>query len=70
MFKLLAILCIVTFSFASNNVLQNAIDNAPEGSILKLPAGVYKGKIVINKLYQLLEARKVKLLLMVKVKEL
>ncbi|WP_108062773.1 nitrous oxide reductase family maturation protein NosD [Poseidonibacter lekithochrous] len=49
MFKLLAILCIVTFSFASNNVLQNAIDNAPEGSILKLPAGVYKGKIVINK---------------------
>ena len=45
MFKLLAILLfIVTFSFASNNVLQNAIDNAPEGSILKLPAGVYKGK--------------------------
>jgi len=30
-------------------VLQEAIDNAPEGSILKLPAGVYKGKIVINK---------------------
>jgi len=33
----------------SANVLQDAIDNAPEGSILKLPAGVYKGSIVINK---------------------
>ncbi len=31
------------------NILQKAIDNAPSGSILKLPAGVYKGNIVINK---------------------
>ena len=31
------------------NILQDAIDNAPEGSILKLPAGVYKGNIIINK---------------------
>ncbi len=31
------------------NVLQNAIDKAPSGSILKLPAGVYKGSIEINK---------------------
>ena len=31
------------------NILQDAIDRAPEGSILKLPAGVYKGSIVINK---------------------
>jgi len=31
------------------NVLQDAIDKAPEGSILKLPAGVYKGSITINK---------------------
>jgi len=31
------------------NILQDAIDNAPEGSILKLPAGVYKGNIVIDK---------------------
>lgn len=31
------------------NVLQNAINNAPAGSILKLPAGVYQGKITINK---------------------
>ena len=31
------------------NVLQNAIDSAASGSILKLPAGVYKGSIVITK---------------------
>lgn len=31
------------------NVLQNAINKAPSGSILKLPAGVYKGSIEINK---------------------
>lgn len=31
------------------SILQDAIDNAPEGSILKLPAGVYKGNVVINK---------------------
>ena len=37
------------FTFLNANALQNAIDNAPEGSILKLPAGVYKGGITINK---------------------
>jgi nitrous oxidase accessory protein len=37
------------FTFLSANVLQDAIDVAPSGSILKLPAGVYKGNIVINK---------------------
>ena len=31
------------------NALQDAIDNAPAGSILKLPSGVYKGNIVIDK---------------------
>ena len=31
------------------NVLQNAIDSAASGSILKLPAGVYKGSIIITK---------------------
>ena len=30
-------------------LLQDAIDNAAPGSIIKLPAGVYKGSIVINK---------------------
>lgn len=37
----------VCVSFA--NTLQNAIDNAPEGSTLRLSAGTYPGKIVINK---------------------
>lgn len=31
------------------NVLQDAIDNAKEGAVLKLSAGVYEGNIVINK---------------------
>ena len=31
------------------NILQNAIDKAPNGAILKLPAGIYKGNIIINK---------------------
>jgi len=33
----------------ANNALQEAIDKAPSGSILRLPKGVYKGSIVINK---------------------
>ena len=37
------------FELLSGNILQEAIDKAPEGSILKLPAGVYKGNIIINK---------------------
>ena len=36
-------------SLLNANVLQDAIDNAPAGSILKLPAGIYKGSITINK---------------------
>ncbi len=35
--------------FANANALQDAIDKAPEGAILKLPKGVYRGRIVINK---------------------
>ena len=31
------------------NILQDAIDKAPAGAILKLPKGVYKGNIIINK---------------------
>ncbi|MEA1913804.1 MAG: nitrous oxide reductase family maturation protein NosD [Campylobacterota bacterium] len=49
MIKLLFSLTFFLFTFAQANVLQEAIDNAPEGSILKLPAGVYKGNIIINK---------------------
>jgi len=37
-----------TFLWA-NNVLQEAIDKAKPGSLLELPAGVYRGNIVINK---------------------
>ncbi len=36
-------------SFLSANALQEAINKAPSGSILKLPKGVYKGSIVIKK---------------------
>jgi len=36
-------------SLANANALQEAIDKAPSGSILKLPKGVYKGSIVIKK---------------------
>ena len=49
MFKHLLIISVVLFVQLSANVLQDAIDNAPEGSILKLPAGVYSGNIKINK---------------------
>ncbi len=46
----LIFLALISFaSLFATNILQDAIDNAPEGSILKLPAGVYKGSIVINK---------------------
>jgi len=31
------------------NLLQEAMDNAPKGSILKLPKGVYQGSIIIKK---------------------
>jgi nitrous oxidase accessory protein len=42
-------LLLTTTLFGSVNVLQEAIDKAPAGSILKLPAGVYKGSVVIDK---------------------
>ena len=47
-FKIFILVCFLSSSLIAN-ILQKAIDNAPEGSILKLPAGVYKGNIVINK---------------------
>jgi len=47
--KLIFLALISVVSLFGTNILQDAIDNAPEGSILKLPAGVYKGSIVINK---------------------
>jgi len=49
MFKLLLLTLISFVNLFGTNLLQDAIDNAAEGSILTLPAGVYKGKIVIHK---------------------
>jgi len=43
------LLNLIFVTLVNANVLQDAIDNSPEGSILKLPAGVYRGNIVINK---------------------
>ncbi len=40
---------LILLSFVSANVLQDTIDKAPAGSKLELPAGVYKGNIVIDK---------------------
>lgn len=49
MFKpLFALLALILPLFGAN-VLQEAIDAAPSGSILRLPKGVYKGNLVINK---------------------
>jgi len=42
-------LSIFTLTLVNGNTLQNAIDNAPKGSIIKLPAGLYKGSISIDK---------------------
>ncbi len=50
MLKIFITICLLSLSlFAGTNILQEAIDNVPEGSILQLNAGVYKGNIVINK---------------------
>ena len=49
MIKVFLLISLFISSFASANVLQDAIDNAPAGSILRLPAGVYKGSIKIDK---------------------
>ncbi len=43
------IISFLCFIYADANILQDAINKAPAGSILKLPAGVYKGNITINK---------------------
>ncbi len=49
MIRISVIFFLSLFTFLNANALQTAIDNAPEGAILKLPAGVYKGGITINK---------------------
>ena len=47
--RLLFIVLTLFSPLFASNVLQKAIDNAEAGSLLELPAGVYKGNIVINK---------------------
>ncbi|KAB7886455.1 nitrous oxide reductase family maturation protein NosD [Poseidonibacter ostreae] len=49
MFKIILTLSFIFFNVLSANLLQDAIDKAPSGSILKLPKGVYKGSIKIDK---------------------
>jgi len=49
LFRLSVIFFLSLFTFLNASALQDAIDNAPEGAILKLPAGIYKGSITINK---------------------
>jgi nitrous oxidase accessory protein len=49
MLKIIVLCHIAFLTLLNANILQDAIDKAPSGSILKLPAGIYKGSIVINK---------------------
>ena len=49
MIRLITVIFLSLLTSLNASVLQDAIDNAHSGSILKLPAGVYKGNIVINK---------------------
>ena len=49
MFKIIITLSFLLLNTLFANLLQDAIDNAEKGSILKLPKGVYKGSITINK---------------------
>ena len=44
-----SIILLLLWSFLNANALQEAIDKAPSGSILKLPKGIYRGSIVIKK---------------------
>lgn len=49
MLKSIIIFCSLFTSFLYAGILQDAIDKAPVGAILKLPKGVYNGSIVITK---------------------
>ncbi|EQB40589.1 nitrous oxidase accessory protein [Sulfurimonas hongkongensis] len=49
MFKIIFSISFFITTLFGANPLQEAIDAAPSGSILKLNAGVYKGNIIINK---------------------
>ncbi len=47
--KILFMFLILFLPLMAKNILQEAINNAKAGSMLTLPAGIYKGNIVINK---------------------
>lgn len=49
MLKIFITTVLIFVNFLSANLLQNAINKAKEGSILRLPKGIYKGSIIINK---------------------
>ena len=49
MFRVMILSLLLLSNVLQANVLQDAIDRAPVGSTIKLPAGLYKGKIIINK---------------------
>ncbi len=49
MFRVVIVSLLLLLNVLQANVLQDAIDRAPVGSTIKLPAGVYKGNITINK---------------------
>ncbi len=47
--KWLSLLFVFILPLMAKNVLQEAINNAKAGSLLTLPAGLYKGNLIINK---------------------
>jgi len=49
MFKRIIFLYFILFISANANILQDTIDSAPTGAILKLPSTTYVGNIVIDK---------------------
>ena len=49
MSKIIILFFFIFYNLLNANILQDAIDNAKEGSILKVPKGIYKGSIKINK---------------------
>ena len=49
MFKTLLFICFTFIANADTNPLQEAIDSASSGSVVKLSKGIYKGNIVIDK---------------------
>lgn len=47
--KKIIVLAVFIFNIVNASVLQNAIDNAKEGSTIKLSKGVYEGNLIITK---------------------